>query len=220
MRNRSERRITNIWGVDILDSKESNDPKSVLYKNSVEDNVVDRYEDENTTSTIITSRPKWVKVYEGYPKNDAGTDNKSADLVFKSILGDNYDRGIFSNACATRVSLGLLNGCMTVKKDFIIQQGEFKGKGFVASAANLKKWLSEIWSKGDEKGADEKIEGPSDIIDVKNIIGERNGVYVILGGFGGGVSGHATLWIGANKDVVGGHNYVSYGGTIYFWELK
>ncbi len=46
MRNRNQRRTTNIWGVDILDSKDSNDPKSILYKNSVEDNVVDRYEED------------------------------------------------------------------------------------------------------------------------------------------------------------------------------
>lgn len=36
MRNRNQRRITNIWGVDILDSKDSNDPKSVYYKGNSE----------------------------------------------------------------------------------------------------------------------------------------------------------------------------------------
>lgn len=111
----------------------------------------------------------------------------------------------------------MLNGGVTVIKDFIIQKGEFKGKGFIASAINLKKWLSrsEVWGN-----ADKEIQGPSDLVDVKSAIDNRNGIYIIIGGFGGGVSGHATLWIGSEKDAFGGHNYISYGGSIYFWELK
>jgi len=27
------------------------------------------------------------------------------------------------------------------------------------------------------------------------------------------------LWIGGEKNAFGGHNNISYGGTIYFWEL-
>ncbi|MDD3005443.1 T6SS effector amidase Tae4 family protein [Flavobacterium sp.] len=170
-----------------------------------------------TFTKKVQIRPKWAKVYTGYPKNNSGTDDENADIVFKSILGDNYDRETFTNACATRVSLGLLNGGVTVKKDFLIQKGEFKGKGFIASAINLKDWLSrsEVWGN-----ADEEIQGPSDLVDVKSAIDNRNGIYIIIGGFGGGVSGHATLWIGTQKDAFGGHNYVSYGGSVYFWELK
>jgi hypothetical protein len=169
--------------------------------------------------TALTSqiRPNWKLVYEGYPKNDAGTDDKDADSVFKEILGDKYDKNTFSNACATRVSLGLLNGGVNVKKDFLIQKRKFKGKGFIASAINLKNWLnqSSVWDSPDET-----FSGPADITDVKSKIGDRNGVYTIIGGFGGGVSGHASLWVGSEKDVIGGHNYISYGGDIYFWELK
>ncbi|WP_430613172.1 T6SS effector amidase Tae4 family protein [Flavobacterium sp. JP2137] len=171
---------------------------------------------QNTTTSQNKKRPSWSKVFEGYPKDESGTDDRSAEAVFTSILGDNYDRNTFTNACATRVSLGLLNGGMTVKKDFIVQKGKFKGKGFIASAVNLKNWLSrsEVW--GD---ADEEIKGPSDVMDVKKTIGEKNGIYIILGGFSSGISGHATLWIGGEKNAFGGHNYISYGGTIYFWEL-
>ena len=81
----------------------------------------------------------------------------------------------------------------------------------------MKKWLnqSSVWFNPDES-----FTGPADIIDVKSKIGNRNGVYIILGGFVAGVSGHATLWLGSEKDVIGGHNYISYGGDIYFWELK
>ena len=48
----------------------------------------------------------------------------------------------------------------------------------------------------------------------------KNGVYIILGGFSPPTTGHATLWIGIKNDVIGGHNYIDYGGTVYFWELK
>lgn len=178
----------------------------------------DRWNVLQNFDTMTTQiRPKWKLVYEGYPKNESGTDDKDADLVFKEILGENYDKNIFSNACATRVSLGLLNGGVNVKKDFLIQEGKFKGKGFIASAINLKKWLnqSSVWGNPDES-----FTGPADITDVKSEIGNRNGLYIILGGFGAGVSGHATLWLGSEKDVIGGHNYISYGGDVYFWELK
>ena len=162
---------------------------------------------QNINIKTTKTRPKWKLVYEGYPKNDSGTDDKDADSVFKEILGEDYDKNTFSNACATRVSLGLLNGVVNVRKDFVIQKGKFKGKGFIASAINLKKWLnqSSVWFNPDES-----FTGPADIIDVKSKIGNRNGVYIILGGFVAGVSGHATLWLGSEKDVIGGHNYISY----------
>lgn len=174
------------------------------------------------TRQIINSmasqvRPKWKLVYDGYPKNSTGTEDKDADTVFKEILGDNYDKSIFNNACATRVSLGLLNGGVNVKKDFLIQKGKFKGKGFIASAINLKNWLSQssIWGSPDEI-----FTGPADITDVRSKIGIRNGIYTIIGGFGAGISGHATLWVGSENDVIGDHNYISSGGNIYFWEFK
>ncbi len=96
------------------------------------------------------------------------------------------------------------------------KNGKFKGKGFIASAVGLKDWLSRnnVWGE-----ADEFIKGPSDITDVKSRLGSRNGIYIIIGGFTGGISGHATLWIGAIKDAFAGNNYVSYGGDVYFWEL-
>lgn len=172
---------------------------------------------QNMNNVASQVRPKWKLVYDGYPKNESGTDDKDADTVFKEILGNNYDKSIFTNACATRVSLGLLNGGVNVRKDFLIQKGNYKGKGFIASAINLKNWLnqSSIWGSPDET-----FTGPADITDVRSKIDSRNGVYTIIGGFGEGVSGHATLWVGAENDVIGDHNYISYGGDIYFWELK
>ena len=129
---------------------------------------------QNINAVTAQIRPKWKLVFEGYPKNNAGTDDKDTDSVFKEILGDKYDKKMFSNACATRVSLGLLNSGVDVKKDFLIQLGRFKGKGFIASAINLKKWLnlSSVWGNPDES-----FVGPADITDVKSKIGNRNGVY-------------------------------------------
>lgn len=173
-----------------------------------------------TSASTVIRRPKWDDVYRGYPKNASGTDDLPAPDVFKEILGENYDTSIFNNACATRVSLGLIGGNMSVRKDFMIQTGVNKGKGFITSARGLKQWLEKdsVWGS-----ADVNVAGQSDINSVADRIndnGVKNGVYIILGGFGGGISGHATLWIGNNRDVIGGHNYVDYGGDIYFWELK
>ncbi|MGH1517436.1 T6SS effector amidase Tae4 family protein [Chryseobacterium sp. JK1] len=172
------------------------------------------------TRPVQIKRPSWKKVYEGYPRS--GNNDKPANLVFSEILGDSYDKKIFGNACATRVSLGLINGGMTVKTAFRItnKKHAFFNKGFQTSVSGLYNWLSkkEIWG-----AADIKVTGPSDINTVANKINEgriKNGVYIILGGFGDGISGHATLWIGSHRNVIGGHDYVSYGGTVYFWELK
>jgi hypothetical protein len=186
-----------------------------------EDLVTDRDEPDpqgaGGSSSQLKNRPRWADVYRGYPKINNGQDDMLAPDVFKSILGENYDRTIFTNACATRVSLGLLEGKMKVKADFLIAKGKFKGKGFIASAKNLQEWLSKSSVWGD---SDEYIENPSSLTDVQNIIGNRNGVYIIIGGFGAGISGHATLWVGTRKNTIGEHNYADNGGNIYFWELK
>ncbi|WP_123806073.1 hypothetical protein [Neisseria chenwenguii] len=56
-------------------------------------------------------------VIKGY---QAGTDDEPASAVFIKILGKNYDTATFGNACATRVSLGLINGGMRIKPAFKI----------------------------------------------------------------------------------------------------
>lgn len=177
----------------------------------------DRYNEAeyNKCMPFLIARPKWNKVYEGYPKTGDGSDDMPTRDVFSSILGSIDDPVKFDNACATRVSLGLLNSGVEVKKDFLVQIGQFKGKGFIASAQGLKEWLSNslIFGKPDIV-----IQNPSNLTEVKNKINSKNGIYIVLGGFHN-VSGHATLWLGNKKDVIGGHNYVSNSGIIYFWEL-
>lgn len=167
--------------------------------------------------TIVANRPKWSDVYRGYPKS--GSVDLPAPEIFSSILApEHYDTKKFSNACATRVSLGLLEGGMRVRPAFNItnKTHKFIGRGFQSSAQGLYNWLSSNSVFGP---ADISTKGPTDISTVRDKIGNKNGIYIILGGFGDGITGHATLWTGAIKDVIGGHNYVDYGGDVYFWEL-
>lgn len=184
------------------------------------------------TFSIKINRPNWEDVYNGYPKNKDGTDDMETTEVFKLVFGDNYDTKtktfkdpytkdeiIMANACATRVSIALNKAGMSVAKNFTVLTGELKGKGLVTSAISLKKWLSEdtVWGK-----ADEIIKGPTNLTDVAAKINCRNGVYILIpkAGYWATATGHATLWIGADGDVVGGHDYADGAGEIYFWELK
>jgi hypothetical protein len=153
----------------------------------------------------------------GYPLNENG-DDKDADSVFKSVLGDDYEKKwpeVFKNACATRVSIALIESEMKLRKDFLVQQGKHKGKGFIASARGLKEFLfdANIWGP-----ADKVIPGKSSEAEVAKEIGDMNGVYIILGG--NTKKDHATLWIGGEKNAIGKRNYIDNGGTVYFWELK
>jgi hypothetical protein len=110
---------------------------------------------------------------------------------------------------------------MKLKKDFTVQEkgklgkDGFEGEGFIASARGLKEWLSkeEIWGL-----VDEIIYGRSTLEEVAEKINGRDGVYIILDG--ATKKDHATLWIGALNNVIGGDNYIDNGGTVYFWELK
>jgi len=182
-------------------------------------------------SSIHPRRPKWEDVYGGYPKitRDGSETDMYTDDVFKYILGSNYDKKVFNNGGAARVSVSLIEAGMDLKKDFLVQDGsEFKKKlarkngdnekkriGFIASAKNLQEWLSSVWGK-----ADVEIKGKTTIEAVQSAINGRNGVYIILGGFDSGASGATTLWLGSSNDALGGLNYVYKGGTVYFWELK
>jgi len=129
-------------------------------------------------SKVIVMRPSWDDVYDGYPlknkgepdleavvnghswKNSGASDVEDigARTVFQGILGRGYNAetkmydGIsFENACATRVSVALVKSRVDVRKDFLIQDGKFKGKGFIANASRLKDWLSEpdVWGDAD-----------------------------------------------------------------------
>ncbi len=164
------------------------------------------------------SKPKWLDVFNGYPKTLDSSTNSYYDLpasdVFTSVLGSGYDSTKFDDACATRVSIALLAGGINVRKSFLVQVGKYKGKGFIARANGLKEWLIKIWGT-----ANVYVKGPTTLSDVKSKIGSKNGVYIIVGAIGSS-TGHATLWLGAQGDAIGNKNYIDRGGDVYFWELK
>jgi len=183
-------------------------------------------------ASLLPRRPRWEDVYGGYPKikKDGSEADMYMDDVFKYILGNNYDHKLFNNGGAARVSIGLIEAGMEVRKDFLVQDGsEFKKKliqknkdnekkriGFIASAKNLQEWLVSVWGKAD---VEMKCES-DDVNKVKAAIKGRNGVYIILGYFDSGASGATTLWIGSENDALGGLNYIRKGRTVYFWELR
>lgn len=189
---------------------------------------------------IKVKRPSWKMVYDNYPKIN-GDDIQNVDddnnlKIFREIFALNdynelvdeqgRDPAKLFNACATRLSLGLIGGNVKIKTAYRItnEKHKFHKKGFVASASDLQKELTEIWGC-----ADYIIEKAHDIGEVAYIINSgitKNGVYIIVGGIIG-ATGHATLWIGdrinsngTKGDVIGGKSYVNSIGTIYFWELK
>ena len=178
-------------------------------------------------------RPRWDDVFKGYPwtfdEENNCLDDTRAEKVFKNVLGDDYNKkypGVFENACATRVSVGLLKSGMKLRKDFKVQAGGkygkegFAGEGFIASARGLKEWLADpkIWGEPDE--TIKTITGQNALTLVAEKINGRYGVYIILKEGNKDAKDHATLWIGADNDVIGKQNLLGNGGTVYFWELK
>ncbi|WP_164465219.1 T6SS effector amidase Tae4 family protein [Chryseobacterium lactis] len=169
------------------------------------------------TKPIKIKRPKWDDVYHGYPKVNPGTPSENdmpASKVFTTIFGSNYDKTVFSNACATRVSLGLINAKIKVKTEYTIKEGPNKDKGITVSAANMGTWLKEKqFGKPDEE-----IKNPKSFNEVADKIGDRKGIYILISNDARWASGHATLWHDGNA--IGGHNYYEHAKVIYFWELK
>jgi hypothetical protein len=188
------------------------------------------------TPPCTIKRPKWDDVFEGYPKivtlkntNDLldgkNTDDIPALEVFSSLFGKDYDQVLFGNACATRLSLGLIKAEMKLKPEFTIKYGDYKNKGIITSAINMKVWLSrkDVFGNPD---VTIKEPNPKQIGDVIKELKDKKGIYIMLPYKKGdnafernfGASGHVTLWLGS--DVIGGHNYIKYAKEVYFWELK
>ena len=148
---------------------------------------------EGFKSTLLKiNRPKWIDVYKHYPKINAGTLNENdepAVSVFKRIFGEDYDRRIFVNACATRVSIALLGANIKVKGDFVILKGEYKGRRIITSAIKLLKWLSSdsVFGK-----ADIIINSPSCFNDVYSKLKEKKGIYILESNNYRWAIGHAT----------------------------
>jgi len=196
----------------------------------------DGTEDARPEAALDPHRPSWDAVYEGYPLQFRGTDNvkeETKENVFISVLGEKYDTKTFNNACATRVSIALIKANMRVKKDFLVQVGKHAGQGFIASAKGLQEWLSQenVWNTADvtvDKTDKDTFPGKTNLEIIREKLNGKKGVYIILGGFQKGITGHATLWTGT--DVIGGKDddvedntyssHIDNGATVYFWELK
>lgn len=172
---------------------------------------------DNVNSFVSHGRPSWAAVYEGYPKINAGTPSENdqpAYEVFESIFGEGYDNSLFSNACATRVSIALNHAKVPVKADFKIQIGNYKGKGIITSAAKLKNWLSlpEVLGK-----ADIIIKNPQSFDELSSVLGAKKGLYILESDNYNWATGHATLWYDGHA--LGNHDYYSHAKEIHFWEL-
>lgn len=166
------------------------------------------------------NKPKFQDVLDGYPLNRLRTDDMSTHEVFEMVFGKNYDRTLFTNACATRVCVGLNEAGIDVRKDFIGQTGKMKGKGVIASAIKLRKWLTFKFGE-----ADLVLKNPKDFAEVSKAINGRQGIYIMhpkKGAFSSAsITGHATLWVGGTyNNAVGLHNYIQEAKSIYFWSLK
>ncbi len=172
-------------------------------------------------------RPSWESVYRGYPKKTNGTEDLEANLVFESVWAGNPRN--FTNACATRVSLGLLEAGVTdLTASFLVQNGRFKGKPFITSARVLLKWLLKDRRFGVptvQIDADKSRNGTITLEQVQQEIGRKNGIYLMKpknpNSFN--ASGHASLWLAINSNGKGNAmshaNYISDAKSIYFWEL-
>jgi len=200
--------------------------------------------------SVKPKRPSWKAVYDGYPKryldngkeveNPVGFEfecDKSAEEVYRDIF---YGKG-YGNACATRVSIALLKAGMDIK----LQEGKdvkpiqknnlgLKDKKVIITAKYLKEYLyrRDVWCEADVEIKLSKIWNSSNtntnieyaLSYLREEIKGRNGVYIILGGFG--TTGHATLWKsyssknGSNpNNAIGKQHCLNEKGTVYFWSL-
>lgn len=168
-------------------------------------------------ASIRVNRPAWSKVYEGYPKRGAYGELK-AEEVFTSIFGPDYDRKNLGNACATRVSLALLNAGVNIdKKEYVIRIGKFKDKVIIVSAVNMVAWLKRKFGEPDVT-----IKEPQSLSVIQAQIGNRKGIYAMLPKSSKQfeATGHVTLWVGHTVMGGDGHSYYTQARVVYFWELK
>jgi len=166
-------------------------------------------------------RPRWEDVLAGYPiYRDILEDvDMPADKVFKSIFGENYNNNIYTNACATRISIALLKSNVTIDKVegvplTEITHGELKGKKVILAADGMESWLEKKWGNSEFK-----IIKPGSIDKIRAEFSGKKGIYVMhpISQEEFGATGHCTLWIG---DKVIGDHYAEKAYYVRLWELK
>lgn len=173
--------------------------------------------DDEATVSAAPKRPKWSDVYDGYPKSASGLSDQPAREVFIYLLGEDYyekNKSIFTDACAARISIALLKAGVNLKGQFNVLSGDLKGKQFITSSIEMRKWLTENWGEPEEE-----IKDPEGLSDVQSVIKDKKGIYAMVpraGEFSRAV-GHMTLWTGNG---VIGSDYADSARCVYFWELK
>jgi hypothetical protein len=201
--------------------------------------------------TVVKPRPRWVDVFDGYPKV-CGALSRWADAnvnaVFENVLGENYNHDTFNNACATRVSIGLLHANVIIPKEPTPRMHDIDGKTvgvhgvknkkselygsyFISSAKYLQEWLNNVWGPADIQIDTEEMKkllggvGSDMKQKAKKLIGNMNGIYVILFPYDPNnkktPTGHATLWVGEDGDAIGNQNVLDKDKSkAYLWKLK
>jgi hypothetical protein len=193
----------------------------------------------STKAPIRPPRPRWEDVFSAYPKEDD-------ECFFRKYFGytgltENgqikYDNVIIESGAA-RVSIALIKSGMrdvflragngiSVTIPNIVKDKELHGCKIIVAAKELKNFL---WKDAKWKDAEVVIEEKSKSWqNLHNGLGKsdnpRNGLCIILGS----CKNHASLWIGAEKNVidlnmndytVANFNKNMYTSEIYFWELK
>jgi hypothetical protein len=190
-------------------------------------------------------RPRWIDVFNGYPKNNntiwedvaSGRVNNIDDVpseeIFSSIFGSIYNQTKFNNACATRISIALLRAGVTISEKIeiidsgktytmdtsTITHGDLKlmGGRVITGASTLHGWLEKKWGK--PKG-DNEVFSPVTSDKIRKQFNGKTGIYIarpIDPKSVGGITGHCTLWTG--KDVIG-YAWVSNAFIARLWELK
>jgi len=156
--------------------------------------------------------PSWKELLKNFPNKDAGT-------VFTEIGGKvklNYDIGVFSNACATRISKTLnFSGEMhripfykskdTKGNDVVQVSSGGKKNWYIYRVKILTQYLSEIYGKPQSMT-------PSQY---KKLLSGRKGIIIFEVSGWGDATGHADLWDG--KKVVGS-DYGQKSSIVHFWE--
>jgi hypothetical protein len=116
--------------------------------------------------------------------------------VFDRIFKKERELGLapianFINGCATKVSLALAAAGQKVDAAYIATSGPEKGTPIQTSAIGLKNNLTKLWGEPDVK-----VKGAITESELQKKVGQGNTGIMICApcGFGGGASGHATVW--------------------------
>ena len=158
--------------------------------------------------------PKWNLLKANYPASDAGT-------VFTNIGGKvaiNYNIGVFSNACATRVSQAL-NGVGGVHKVKYFKDTSPNGnvEAQVSSGKNKNWYIFRV--KMLVKYLKDKYSKPEIFTssNYKTELAGRKGIIVYVVSGWSDATGHADLWDGSKCLW---QDYGTNANEIFFWEAS